>query len=565
MPQAPRSRRAARVRRPGGAVASRIRDASRRPGPLHRPGWRGNRDAFIDIWGPRIFRDALLDALDGGDRFSSDPFHVAIVTAGNDRSGHRGSDRGTTSAGPSKPSAGASAPWPAPTTAGTHAIRRSRRSSCSTTSCDVRRLPRKLVTMAWIGDEPDDWLDRPWFDDFDLVFASTDRDGRDGPRAEREGRALVPIAGTRLSRRAPQAAVPSAGAIRDALIHWATATTIRIADRGAELGRRRALGRLPLRARPAALAGAGRPSDPAPLPARLGARSPTRARTSPSTCSGCKEAPTRAARSTSCGRSATLTWPTPEIYERYDHVFVASDRFAARMAERVAVPVTPLHQATDPERFRPDPSGPRHELLFVANSRKVRRRIVDDLAGTTARPRDLRRRLDAGPRRPALRQGRGRSRTPSLRATTAPPRSCSTTTGTTCAPRASSRTALYDALACGAFVISDAVAGIEAEFDGAVATYARRGRARRGSIDRYLADPDERRRRAARGRAAVLARHTFDERTRVVCEVADRLAATRPTSIDANAVASGPVGASAARRAGRLRPSAGGAGAGWAG
>ena len=48
-----------------------------------------------------------------------------------------------------------------------------------------------------------------------------------------------------------------------------------------------------------------------------------------------------------------------------------------------AGPGPPLHQATDPERFRPDPSGPRHELLFVANSRHVRRRIVDDLAGTS--------------------------------------------------------------------------------------------------------------------------------------------------------------------------------------
>ena len=46
----------------------------------------GNRDAFIDIWGPRIFRDALLDAIDGGDRFSSDPFHVGIVIAGDDPS-----------------------------------------------------------------------------------------------------------------------------------------------------------------------------------------------------------------------------------------------------------------------------------------------------------------------------------------------------------------------------------------------------------------------------------------------------------------------------------------------
>ena len=123
---------------------------------------------------------------------------------------------------------------------------------------------------------------------------------------------------------------------------------------------------------------------------------------------------------------------------------------------------------------------------------------------------------------------------------------------------------LYDALACGAFVLSDPVDGIEAEFDDAVATYAERAELD-GLIERFLADPDERRRRGARGRAAVLARHTFDERTRLVREVADRLAETRPTRIDTNAVTSGPLSASAARRHGRLRPSAGSAGAGWAG
>ena len=40
-----------------------------------------NREAYLDDWGPRIFREALLDALDDGDRFSDAPFHVAIVGA----------------------------------------------------------------------------------------------------------------------------------------------------------------------------------------------------------------------------------------------------------------------------------------------------------------------------------------------------------------------------------------------------------------------------------------------------------------------------------------------------
>ena len=72
---------------------------------------------------------------------------------------------------------------------------------------------------------------------------------------------------------------------------------------------------------------------------------------------------------------------------------------------------------------------------------------------------------------------------------------------------------LYDALACGAFVISDHIDGIEAEFDDAVVTYESPAELE-ALIDRYLADPDERRRRGDRGRAAVLERHTFDARAR---------------------------------------------------
>ena len=48
---------------------------------------------------------------------------------------------------------------------------------------------------------------------------------------------------------------------------------------------------------------------------------------------------------------------------------------------------------------------------------------------------------------------------------------------------------IYDALACGAFVISDQVEGIEAEFDGAVVTYRERPELE-ALIERYLGDPD---------------------------------------------------------------------------
>ena len=90
---------------------------------------------------------------------------------------------------------------------------------------------------------------------------------------------------------------------------------------------------------------------------------------------------------------------------------------------------------------------------------------------------------------------------------------------------------IYDALASGAFVISDHIAGIEAEFDGAVPTYG--SPAQLGPlIDRYLGDPDERRRLAARGRASVLARHTFAHRAEMLSAVAEPLVRARQVGID---------------------------------
>ena len=70
---------------------------------------------------------------------------------------------------------------------------------------------------------------------------------------------------------------------------------------------------------------------------------------------------------------------------------------------------------------------------------------------------------------------------------------------------------LFDVLACGTPVISDPVTGLEALFDGAVLEYHSPDELRL-LVDDVLADPDAARARAARGRATVLAAHTFDHR-----------------------------------------------------
>jgi spore maturation protein CgeB len=76
---------------------------------------------------------------------------------------------------------------------------------------------------------------------------------------------------------------------------------------------------------------------------------------------------------------------------------------------------------------------------------------------------------------------------------------------------------LYDILACGGFVISDRIDALESVFEDAVLTTD-------GDDDLWaklvcsLADGDDRRRRAAKGRRLVLDRHTYAHRSAAVVE-----------------------------------------------
>jgi spore maturation protein CgeB len=72
---------------------------------------------------------------------------------------------------------------------------------------------------------------------------------------------------------------------------------------------------------------------------------------------------------------------------------------------------------------------------------------------------------------------------------------------------------LFDVLACGTPVISDAVDGLAELFDGAVLEYHTPPELR-ALVDEVLADPADARDRAVRGRELVLANHTMDHRAR---------------------------------------------------
>ena len=647
-----------------------------------RAGHPRDGGAYVDDWGPRIFRETLLDALAGGGRFSRAPFHVAITVTSHDPEAGFGDWYTGHELGDALVAIGwrvtylerAAEGWydPDPSVEAVIVL---------LDTVDIRRLPRSVVTMAWARSWPERWLDRPWFDEFDLVFASSERiaaqvregsakvatllpiasnpdrfghavpdpdlacdvlfvgnywnqhrgvvdalpalaehgisvrvHGRgwdevpgfaaidhgfiayeDLPRVYASARIVVDDAAIstkacgsvnsrvfdalaagavvvsngalgvhelfddafptwsdapslvalveRILREPDRAAEDArryrsqvlarhtyptrAATVRDSLASWASATRygVRIGVPGWDVIERwgdyhfaRALQR--------SLERTGHPTRLHLLPdwdAAVGAREDVTVHVF-----GLKEAPVRPGQVNLLWQISHPDLATPAMYDRYDHAFVASDSFAVRMASLSHTPVTPLHQATDPDRFRPDPTGPPHELLFVANSRNVRRRIVDDLADTThdlaVYGRGWKRELID----PRFVKGEGIPNT-DVRRYYSSAAIVLNDHWDDMRERGFISNRLYDALACGAFVISDHIEGVEQEFDGAVVTY--RGREELETlIDRYLADPADRRRLADHGREIVLERHTFDLRARVICDFADAIVASRPVN-----------------------------------
>jgi O-antigen biosynthesis protein len=195
-----------------------------------------------------------------------------------------------------------------------------------------------------------------------------------------------------------------------------------------------------------------------------------------------------------------------------DGAFVASERFAQQLTAQ-GVRATALHQCTDPQRFRPTPGGPAHGLLFVGNSRGVRRRILADLPDDLPDGHELAvygygwepELLD-----PAVLRG---DHVPNeqLPAYYSGAEVVLNDHWDAMRELAFPSNRLYDASACAATVVSDHVDGLDTLFDGAVTTYRdRAGLAR--VLEQLLADAGRRRELGERAREVVVERHTFDHR-----------------------------------------------------
>lgn len=220
---------------------------------------------------------------------------------------------------------------------------------------------------------------------------------------------------------------------------------------------------------------------------------------------------------------------TDDLLQDQDLIFAAADPFAAALATRTGRVVTALHQATDPDRFRPQEGGLPHQMLFVANSRGERRWIIDELTPTDRdlavygqgwSPELLDPRYHFGDYIP----------NEELASYYAAASIVLNDHWPDMAEHGFFSNRLYDASAAGAFVISDHVPGIEQEFDDGIVTF-RTGAELRHAVDRFLADPEERDEHARRAHAAVLKRHTFAHRARKILDALDPVLADRPNRI----------------------------------
>jgi len=465
-----------------------------------------NRDRFVGSWGPRLYRTVLGDAIRGGGFWATEPFRLVVV-----------GDAGRL----------ARDGWVVTAADETSSVKLQSADAVLVTdaAADIRSLPDPAVRIGWVRGSIEPWLVNEAVDDLDIlavvdeVQAAAVRQGarkvavlQPGPLETASVARLIDdwLAATRVGIRI---AVPS----WDVAAGWGDLHFARDLQRALE----RAGHPSRVRLQPE---WDGWPAARDDVGIHLLGRGVARKRP---------------------GRLEVM-WhishpdaASIEAYQAHDLVLVASDSFAAWMDGQVSIPVLPFHQATDPERFHPGMTGPHHELLFVANSRGVRRHILEDLLptdhelavyGKAWTPERLDARYVAGTHVPNGEVGGYYASADIVLNDHWPDMQ----------REGFLSNRLYDASAAGAFMISDGIEGLAEEFDGGVVSYETPAELRE-LIDRFLADPAARRDHAARARAAVLARHTFQHRVmELLRHLEPMLAGRRPAFEQAQDAGAGP-------------------------
>lgn len=211
-----------------------------------------------------------------------------------------------------------------------------------------------------------------------------------------------------------------------------------------------------------------------------------------------------------------------EEYNRYDFVYFASEKLAEQLAGKLKTKCGVLLQCTDPEVMKSDGgSGKKYELLFIGNSRRVYRQVIQDALTLNYKLTIFGRHWDEFPEAQKC-----------VRAAYIPNEQVGQAyrdarivlndhwddmreTGIV-----SNR--LFDALAAEAFVISDEMPEINELFEGTVVTYKDREDLRE-KVEYYMRHPEEAEKLAARGHELVLKKHTFANRMDTMVQQIERL------------------------------------------
>lgn len=472
-----------------------------------------NRKAFVDNWGPALSRQVLEDRIRGDRHWSPDPLRVGVVF-------RRGSGRRSFARALVRE-------------LGSHGWRvdlRAWRPKVAIPTGDLDVLvsladgfplppsPGQPVAVAAVLDRPEGWTSQPWLDHYDLVLAGGERMaeaiGRGGPlrtvAVETGGDGGDENQSPRTWANGIQRAVEGwGGATRVALCVDASAVVGSSAHPDVRLGRAMR-GHLEERGMPCRLY----PRTSWDLEERA------RADVLVHLFAGTDLTP-RPSQVNVLWVVGSPNLVSPTMCERYDIVLTASPCLARRLRGRVDVPVVLLRRGADPSGAEPD-EALRSDVLIVDDSEGGGGSALVDVVPGRCRVLRLE----------DLAYGRAELGTEGT----------SDPDGSGCdvdelyasagivlhahAPEdrrdqlLSAR--LYEALAAGAFVVSDAVPGMEEEFNGAVSTYGRRDEVP-DVVSHYLAHPQEREVRASHGRRVVDERHTVAQRVDVLLECLEPL------------------------------------------
>lgn len=205
-----------------------------------------------------------------------------------------------------------------------------------------------------------------------------------------------------------------------------------------------------------------------------------------------------------------------EEYENYDICFISSEKYANFLKDNVNTTVKPLLQCTDPDVFfNEEEDSITDEILFVGVTRGVYRDIVKDVLKTnhdvSIYGMGWEEFIDEKFIKGQFIENNELHKYYS---------SCKILLNDHWEDMRdmdfpSNR--LFDALACGAFVISDKIPSAETLFEGNIVTYEDADDLK-NKIEYYLSNEHERKEKAQKGKEIVLKYHTFDNRVDTILD-----------------------------------------------